>query len=94
MARAVAADPVSGLPEPALLAHDLPDLELSPEERVERARRCEAAALDVDKRLANSEGADFSLGSARVAYASSAGFSGSYRSTSYSLSVAPIARVA
>lgn len=100
MARAVAADPMSGLPEPALLATDLPDLELSdpeglelsPEERVDRARRCEAAALGADPRLTNSEGADFSLGAARVAYASSAGFAGTYRSTSYSLSVAPIAQ--
>jgi len=100
MARAVAPDPFAGLPGAASLATDVPDLELadpaglelSPEERVARARRCEAAALEADPRLVNSEGADFSLGSARVAYASSAGFSGSYRSTSYSLSVAPIAQ--
>lgn len=101
MARAVAPDPFSGLPDPALLATDLPDLELadpaglalSPEERVERARRCEAAALGADPRLVNSEGAEFSLTSSRVAYASSVGFSGTYRSTAYSLSVAPIAQV-
>jgi PmbA protein len=100
MARAVAPDPFAGLPEAALLAAELPELELadpaglelSPEERVERARRCEAAALGTDPRLVNSEGADFSLGAARVAYASSAGFAGSYQSTSYSLSVAPIAQ--
>jgi len=100
MARAVAPDPVSGLPDAALLAHDLPDLELSdpaglelsPEQRVERARRCEAAALGQDPRLVNSEGAEFSLGAAQVAYVSSAGFSGAYRSTSYSLSVSPIAQ--
>ena len=99
MARAVAADPFSGLPDPALLATDWPDLELydpegldlTPEDRVARAKACEAAALSADPRLVNSEGADFALGSARVAYASSAGFSGSYRSTSYSLSVAPVA---
>jgi len=100
MARAVAPDPVSGLPDASLLATDAPDLELadpaglelSPEGRVERARRCEAAALESDPRLVNSEGAEFALGAARVAYASSGGFSGSYRSTSYSLSVSPIAR--
>ena len=99
MARAVAPDPFAGLPDPALLAKDWPDLELydphglelSPEERVARAKACEAAALSADARLVNSEGADFALGSARVAYASSAGFAGSYRSTSYSLSVAPVA---
>ncbi|MEW6273362.1 MAG: metallopeptidase TldD-related protein [Thermodesulfobacteriota bacterium] len=99
MARAVAPDPVAGLPDPALLARDFPELEiadpagleLSPEERVERARRCEAAALGADPRLVNSEGADFALSAAHVAYASSLGFAGSYRSTSYALSVAPVA---
>jgi PmbA protein len=101
MARAVAPDPFSGLPDPTQLARALPDLDLddpagldlSPEERVERARRCEAAALGSDPRLVNSDGADFSLSASRVAYASSAGFSGSYRSTAYGLSVAPIAQV-
>ncbi|MBM4244648.1 MAG: TldD/PmbA family protein [Deltaproteobacteria bacterium] len=99
LARAVAPDPFSGLPDPALLAGDWPDLELydptglemPPEDRVARAKSCEAAALACDPRLVNSEGADFALGSAWVAYASSAGFAGQYRSTSYSLSVAPVA---
>jgi len=99
LARAVAPDPFSGLPAPALLAGDWPDLELydpaglemPPEDRVARAKSCEAAALASDPRLVNSEGADFALGSAWVAYASSAGFAGQYRSTSYSLSVAPVA---
>jgi PmbA protein len=100
MARAVAPDPTSGLPEAALLAQDRPDLglfdptglDLAPEERVARAKRCEAAARGADPRIVNSEGADFSLGAAHVAYASSAGFAASYRSTSYSLSVSPVAR--
>jgi PmbA protein len=100
MARAVAPDPVAGLPDASLLARELPDLELAdpaglelaPEERVDRARRCEAAALGSDPRLINSEGADFSLSAAQVAYASSHGFAAGYRSTSYSLSVAPIAQ--
>lgn len=100
MAHAVAPDPIAGLPEPSLLASDVPDLgladrsglELSPEARVEHARRCEGAALGADPRLTNSEGAEFATGGARVAYASSAGFAGSYASTSYSLSVAPVAQ--
>jgi PmbA protein len=100
MARAVAPDPTSGLPEASLLAKDLPDLaladpaglDLPPEERVARAKRCEAAALGADPRIVNSEGADFSLGAAHVAYASSAGFAAAYRSTTYSLSVSPVAR--
>jgi PmbA protein len=100
MARIVAADPYAGFPAPAELARDWPDLQLAnpegldldPDERIERARRCEAAALAVDPRLDNSEGADFSLSSGRVAYASSVGFAGAYDSTSYGLSVSPVAR--
>lgn len=100
MASVVAADPYSALPGPEELARDWPDLkladpaglELDPDERVERARRCEAAALGADPRLDNSEGADFSLSSGRVAYASSIGFAGAYDSTSYGLSVSPVAR--
>jgi PmbA protein len=100
MARVVAADPCAGLPERALLSRDWPDLQLAdpdglalgPEERLERARRCEAVALAVDPRLTNSEGADFTLSAGRVAYASSAGFAGAYDSTSYGLSVSPVAR--
>jgi len=100
MARVVAEDPHAGLPETTALARDWPDLGLAdpaglgigPEERLDRARRCEAAALAVDARLQNSEGADFTLSSGRVAYASSAGFAGAYDSTSYGLSVSPVAR--
>jgi PmbA protein len=100
MARVVAEDPWTALPDPNALARDWPDLQLAdpggldlePEERVDRARRCEAAALAVDPRLDNSEGADFSVSAGRVAYASSAGFAGAYDSTSYGLSVSPVAR--
>jgi PmbA protein len=41
--------------------------------------------------LTNSEGAEFSVSSSRVVYASSLGFSGSYATTGYSLSVSPVA---
>ena len=101
MARAVAPDPVAGLPDGELLARDTPDLELedaeglsiSPEERIDRAARCEAAALDADARIVNSEGAEFSVRSSRLAYASSAGFLGEYRATSYALWASPIAEL-
>lgn len=99
MARVVAPDPASGLAPASLLASDLPDLGLddpaglstSPEERVELARRCEAAALDADPRVVNSEGAGFSARSSLVAYASSRGFAGEYRGTGYTLWAAPVA---
>lgn len=99
MARVVAPDPVSALADEGLLARDRPDLGLddpagldtTPEERVELARRCEAAALDADPRIVNSEGAGFSARSSRVAYASSRGFAGEYRGTGYTLWAAPVA---
>jgi len=99
MARVVAPDPVSALADAALLARDRPDLglddpaglETTPEERVELARRCEAAALDADPKIVNSEGAGFSARSSRVAYASSRGFVGEYRGTGYTLWAAPVA---
>ncbi len=99
MARVVVPDPTAGLPDAAALAADRPDLEiadwagleLAPEERIARARRCEAAALAVDPRIVNSEGAELHVSASGVHYASSAGFAGDYRSTAYSLSVSPIA---
>jgi len=99
MAALVAPDPDAALPSPGELSPDAPDLGLAdrasdsitPEERIERARRCEAAALSVDPRLTNSEGAEFGQSSGRISYASSAGFRGAYETTSYSLSASPVA---
>jgi PmbA protein len=51
----------------------------------------EAAARDSDPRITSSEGASFDSGSHTVVYAASNGFSGSYRSSSASLSAVPVA---
>jgi PmbA protein len=98
LAKATAADDFSGLPDQHLLAHDIPDLDLSdttvsfsPEEKIALAREGEAAALGIDSRITNSEGAEFSNGSHEVLYANSLGFVGRYRTTSYSLTVVPVA---
>ena len=98
LAKATAADDFSGLPEQRLLARDIPDLDLSdttvilsPEEKIALAREGEAAALATDSRITNSEGAEFSNGSHEVLYANSLGFVGRYRTTSYSLTVVPVA---
>ncbi len=99
MAGIVAPDPDAGLPDPTSLSEDRPELgladdaaaSLSPEDRVRLAAQCEKAALDADPRLTNSEGADFSQTEGRVAYGSTAGFRGTYRTTGYSLSAAPVA---
>jgi PmbA protein len=99
LARITARDELSGLPEAALLCRAVPDLELhdpaghalSAEEKIELAQRAEAAALAVDPRITNSEGADFADRRARYAYATTHGFAASYQTSSFSLSVSPVA---
>ena len=99
LARVTSPDELSGLPDAGLLARQVPDLDLHdphghdlpPEEKIELARRCEAAALAADPRITNSEGGDFGDRRARYAYATSHGFSGEYRTSSFSLAVSPVA---
>jgi len=99
MARLTAPDPFSGLPNPALQASHFPELNLEDtetgiipaDEALEIARKAEKAALAVDSRITNSEGAEFDSGRYEVLLANSNGFSGRYVATSYSLGVAPIA---
>jgi len=99
LARITSADQLSGLPDAAQLARDVPALDLhdptghdlAPEEKIELARRCEAAALEADPRITNSEGGDFSDRRARYAYATSHGFRGEYETSSFSLSTSPVA---
>jgi len=97
LAQAVVEDPHAGLPEPAALASDQPDLDLYdgqaiPMDRlIDLAIRTEQAALAVDPRLTNSEGADFGTFAGRTLFANSHGFYGEYQSSSFSSSVSPIA---
>ena len=99
LARITAPDELAGLPEASDLCRVVPDLglhdptghALSPEGKIELARRCEAAALESDTRITNSEGGDFADRRARYSYASSGGFAGGYETSSFSLSVAPVA---
>jgi PmbA protein len=100
MARVTSEDPASGLPELGQLGRYEGDLELyaddvvelSTDARIEFARRAEAAALGVDPRIKNSEGAWFEASLGTKAYANSLGFAGSYRSSYCAVSVAPIAQ--
>ena len=95
LAKAVAEDPVSGLPAGDAYAGDCPDLDLfdatdlSTDEHIALAKRAEAAALSADPRVSNSEGADFNSSDGRVVLANSHGFVGGYRSSSFSMSVSP-----
>jgi PmbA protein len=99
LARVTSPDELAGLPDADLLARQIPDLDLRdphghdlpPEEKIELARRCEAAALAADPRITNSEGGDFGDRRARYAYATSHGFSGEYQTSSFSLAVSPVA---
>ncbi len=99
MARATAQDPFSGLPDAALLAQTIPDLDLldetarsvSVDEKIAIALATEKSAMEFDPRITNSEGAEFSNQFGRVIYASSAGFSGEYYGSNFAHSVSPVA---
>jgi len=60
-------------------------------ERIEWARRAEAAALSADPRIANSDGGSFDAATGRRAMANSRGFVGGYRSSYAGVSAAPVA---
>jgi PmbA protein len=100
IARFTAEDPAAGLPEADDLAFGeaaTRDLDLfhpwaiDAEEAFELARRCEAAALETDARITNSEGAGVSAQQSHFFAANSRGFRGGFASSRHSLSVAPIA---
>ncbi len=97
LAKAVVEDETSGLPTPDQMATDLPDMnmkddrQLSVDEEIDLAKRTEQSAFDADSRITNSEGAECSAGYGSILFANSHGFVGSYSSSSYSLSVSPIA---
>jgi PmbA protein len=97
LAAAVVEDPVSGLPPDGATTAEIPDLdlhdptELSTEQQIDLAKRAERAAMDTDARITNSEGSDFNSAHGRVVLANSHGFVGEYRSSTFSVSVSPIA---
>jgi PmbA protein len=97
LAKAVVEDPVSGLPAKDQMAGEVPDFDLydptrlNTEQQIELAKRVEAAAMSTDERVTNSEGGDFDSSSGRVVLGNSHGFLGEYQSSSFSMSVSPIA---
>ena len=98
IARYTAEDDCSGLADTELLAQTFPDLDLyhpwvfSVEQAIELARGCEAAALAVDERIKNSEGATVSAGESQFVYANSQGFMGGYPFSRHSVSCSVIAQ--
>jgi len=97
IARQTAADDCAGLPDADRLARDVPDLDLfhpwavSTEEAIELARRAEAAAFGVSKKIRNSEGATVSAQHTQFVFANSLGFTGGYSGSRHYLSCAVIA---
>ena len=61
-------------------------------ERIEWARRAEAAALAADPRITNSDGGSFDASTGRKALANSRGFVGSYRTSYAGVAAAPLAK--
>jgi PmbA protein len=97
IAKYTAKDEFCGLADASLMAKDVLDLDLyhpwniSVDEAIAIAKECEAAALDVDARITNSEGASVSTGSGYFAYSNSHGFTGGYPSSRHGLSCSVIA---
>jgi PmbA protein len=98
MARATGEDPAAGLPDEVsppeaveLGLHDASVAALSTDQRIEWARRAEAAALSASSEITNSQGASLGSGEGSLVLANTLGFLGDYRTSSISLSVAPIA---
>ena len=98
IARFTAQDLFAALPDEADIARGpAPDLDLfhpwaiDSEQAAELALRCEAAALQRDARISNSEGAAVSTQQSHFFSAHTHGFRGGYASSRHTLSVAPIA---
>lgn len=97
IAKYTAQDTFCGLADAALMAKDIPDLDLNHpwnigvDEAIELAKTCEQAALEVDKRISNSEGASVSNGHGFFSYSNSHGFTGGYASSRHGISCSVIA---
>ena len=100
LAKITSEDPFSGIPEASQLGQIEGDLDLYHEdvyslpgpERIDYARRCEKAALDVDPRIKNSEGGSFDAATGHKVLANSHGFVGEYRRSYCSVAAVPIAQ--
>jgi PmbA protein len=100
LAKITSEDPFAGLPE----AHEFGQLggdlhlyfddvnAMPPAERIEIARRTEAAAMAYDTRIQNSRGGDFDTATSHKIMMNSRGFLGEYRRSYCGFSVSPIAQ--
>ena len=103
LAKITSEDPFAGLPETHAFgqtyAADGSELKLyfedvneqPPAERIEMARRCEAAAMAYDTRIQNSGGGEYDAGTSHKILMNSRGFWGEYRRSKCGFSAEPIA---
>lgn len=100
IAKYTAKDAFCGLADAHLMATEVLDLdlhhpwEISVDDAIAIAQECEAAALHVDARITNSEGANVSTGTGFFAYSNSHGFTGGYPSSRHGVSCSVIAESA
>lgn len=97
IAKHASEDECAGLADAALMARELPELDLyhpwsiTPEQAVEQALACEAAAFAADTRIKNADGTSLNTHQVCRVYGNSHGFVGGYASTRHSLSCVMIA---
>jgi len=97
IAKHASEDDCSGLADAALMATELPQLDLyhpwaiSPEQAIEQALVCEAAAFAADTRIKNADGTTLNTHQGCRVYGNSHGFVSGYASTRHSLSCVMIA---
>ncbi len=100
LAKVTEEDPFAGLAEAGEFGSATGDLHLYYEdvyslegpERIQWARRAEAAARAADARITNSDGGSFDASTGRKALANSRGFVGSYRTSYAGVAAAPLAK--
>jgi PmbA protein len=100
LARVTSEDPFAGLPDVQAFGQFTAPLDLFHEDvsalpaaqRIDYARRAEAAALAADSRIQNSDGGSFDAATGRTILANSRGFAGEYCRSYCSISAVPIAQ--
>ena len=97
IAKHASEDECAGLADAALMARELPQLDLyhawsiTPEQAIEQALSCEAAAFAADQRIKNADGTTLNTHQGCRVYGNSHGFISGYASTRHSLSCVMIA---
>ncbi len=101
LAKVTGVDPFAGLPDREVFGMHDPEAQalyfedansIPAPERIEMARRCEAAAMGFDTRIQNSKGASFDCSSTRRVMVNSRGFTGEYQRSYVGFSASPIAQ--